>query len=100
MLGTVAWIALSIFAVIFTYDFLHKRSQRKLHGGEVPSRTERLIGQTAEVTQEIDPIKGTGRVVVAGQDWAAKSSDSNVAVGIKVTIVGADGIVLNVTPEE
>ena len=91
-------IAFSIFAVLFTFDWLRKRSARQLHSGEVPSRTDRLIGQAAEVTQEIDSIKGTGRVLVGGEDWAAKSVDT-LAIGTKVTIVGADGIVLNVTPD-
>ena len=39
---------------------------------------------------------GAGRVNVAGQDWAARSKDP-IATGATVRVVGADGIVLEVT---
>ena len=39
---------------------------------------------------------GTGRVNVGGEDWAARSREP-IAAGTKVRVVGADGIVLEVT---
>jgi membrane protein implicated in regulation of membrane protease activity len=48
------------------------------------------------VTDDIDPTRGTGRVNVGGQDWAARSPDP-LALGTKVRVVGANGIVLEVT---
>jgi membrane protein implicated in regulation of membrane protease activity len=62
----------------------------------VPSRTEALVGRHAIVTHDIDPTLGTGRVNVAGEDWAARSADA-IAAGAKVRVVGSDGIVLEVT---
>ncbi len=63
----------------------------------VPSRTEQLIGKPGLVTEDINPTLGTGRVNVAGQDWAARSTRT-VAAGVEVRVVGADGIVLEVVP--
>ena len=63
----------------------------------VPSRTDTLIGKRGQVTQTIDPTLGTGRVNVAGEDWAARST-SVVAAGVDVRVVAADGIVLEVLP--
>jgi membrane protein implicated in regulation of membrane protease activity len=63
----------------------------------VPSRTEALVGASGIVTQDIDPTVGAGRVNVGGQDWAARSI-SPLASGTRVRVVGADGIVLEVTP--
>jgi membrane protein implicated in regulation of membrane protease activity len=63
----------------------------------VPSRTDTLIGKRGQVTQAIDPTLGTGRVIVAGEDWAARST-SVVAAGVDVRVVAADGIVLEVLP--
>ena len=48
------------------------------------------------MTHDIDPVVGMGRVTVSGEDWAARSKES-IPVGTKVTVVGADGIVLEVT---
>ena len=47
---------------------------------------------------DIDPVIGTGRITIAGEDWAARSHEA-IAVGTKVKVVGADGIVLEVTRE-
>jgi membrane protein implicated in regulation of membrane protease activity len=63
----------------------------------VPSRTEALVGADGIVTQEIDPTVGAGRVNVGGQDWAARSAGP-IPIGTRVRVVGADGIVLEVTP--
>ena len=63
----------------------------------VPSRTDTLIGKRGQVTQAIDPTLGTGRVNVAGEDWAARCT-SVVAAGVDVQVVAADGIVLEVLP--
>ena len=63
----------------------------------VPSRTAPLIGKPGLVTQAINPTLGTGRVTVAGEDWAARSTKA-VAAGVDVRVVGSDGIVLEVVP--
>jgi membrane protein implicated in regulation of membrane protease activity len=54
-----------------------------------------MIGRDGLVTHDIDPTVGGGRVNVAGEDWAARSSEAIVS-GTKVRVVGADGIVLEV----
>ena len=63
----------------------------------VPSRTEALLGASGIVTVDIDPVLGSGRVNVAGQDWAARSK-TPLPIGTRIRVVGADGIVLEVTP--
>ena len=62
----------------------------------MPSRTEALAGKLAHVTEAIDPVRGTGRVNVAGEDWAARSA-APVPAGAEVRVDGADGIVLLVS---
>ena len=37
-----------------------------------------------------------GRVNVAGEDWAARSTEA-INAGTKIRVIGADGIVLEVT---
>ena len=68
----------------------------RLGGQGVPSRTDPLIGRHGQVTDDIDPTIGTGRINVAGQDWAARSQES-LPTGTRVRVVAADGIVLEVT---
>jgi len=86
------------FVVVLTVSIAGLRSRLvgRLGGRGVPSRTDTLIGRHAVVTHDIDPTVGSGRVNVAGEDWAARSAEA-IAAGAKVRVVGADGIVLEVT---
>lgn len=61
----------------------------------VPSRTDKLLGRSARVTEAIDPVTGNGRVLVDGHDWAALAPEA-IAAGAEVRIEGADGIRLRV----
>ena len=56
---------------------------------------DRARAAQADGFAHIDPMLGTGRVNVAGQDWAARSEEP-VATGTRVRVVAADGIVLEV----
>jgi membrane-bound serine protease (ClpP class) len=68
----------------------------RLGGQGVPSRTGPLVGRHGQVTHEIDPTLGTGRINVGGEDWAARSVEP-LSIGTKIRVVAADGIVLEVT---
>lgn len=63
----------------------------------VPSRTDTLLRKEGVVTHDIDPVLGAGRVNVGGEDWAARCT-TPLAIGTRVRVVGADGIILEVTP--
>ena len=62
----------------------------------MPSRTEPLVGRHGQVTHDIDPTLGTGRINVGGEDWAARSAEP-LPSGTRIRVVAADGIVLEVT---
>jgi membrane protein implicated in regulation of membrane protease activity len=96
--GGLAW-QLLVFAIVLAASLmiLRPRMMSKLDAPGVPSRTEALVGKRGLVTQDINVTVGTGRVIVEGQDWAARSP-SVVPAGREVRVNGADGIVLEVTP--
>src|SRR5438094_7452996 len=70
--GGLAWQLLT-FAVVSTASLLvlRPRLMSRLDAPGVPSRTQALIGKHGQVTHEINSTLGTGRVIVAGADWAA-----------------------------
>ena len=83
-------------ALLLSFVFIRPRCLSKLYGSKgMPSRTEILLGKKGQVTEWIDPVSGKGRVIVEGQDWAAKSEKS-ILSGQSVLVEGADGIVLQV----
>jgi membrane protein implicated in regulation of membrane protease activity len=87
-----------VFAVVLALSVLLLRNRllTRLQGPGVPSRTEQLAGKDGIVTQDIDPTIGGGRVNVGGEDWAARSGE-RIGAGARIRVVGADGIVLEVT---
>jgi membrane protein implicated in regulation of membrane protease activity len=88
------------FVVVLTVSLITLRSGlvARLAGRGVPSRTDPLIGRHGRVTHDIDPVLGTGRITIAGEDWAARSREA-ITAGTKVKVVAADGIVLEVVRE-
>jgi len=94
--GVAAQFGAFVVALSVSLLALRPRLIARLGGRGVPSRTDTLIGRHGIVTQEIDHTVGSGRVNVSGEDWAARSSES-IPVGVKVRVVAADGIVLEVT---
>ena len=86
------------FVLVMTVSLVALRANllSRLAGGGVPSRTEPLLGRHGQVTHEIDPTLGTGRINVGGEDWAARSHEP-LPIGTKIRVVAADGIVLEVT---
>ena len=91
-----AQIIVFIVALGVSLVLLRPRLVRRLGARGVPSRTDTLIGKQGVVTHNIDASLGGGRVTVGGEDWAARSPHP-IPAGTKVTVVGADGIVLEVT---
>lgn len=94
---SVQW-QLAAFVVVLTVSLVLLRSRllAGISGRGVPSRTQPLIGRQGLVTQNIEPTLGTGRINVGGEDWAARSPEP-IPTGTTVRVVGADGIVLEVT---
>jgi len=93
-------VQIGIFVVVLAVSLIALRSRllEILAGRGVPSRTQPLIGRHGVVTHDIDAVVGAGRVNVGGEDWAARASE-RIATGVKVRVVAADGIVLEVTRE-
>jgi membrane protein implicated in regulation of membrane protease activity len=91
-------VQIATFVIVLTVSLVALRQNllSRLGGQGVPTRTAPLVGRHGQVTHDIDPTLGTGRVNVAGEDWAAHSTES-IVIGTKIRVVGADGIVLEVT---
>ena len=98
-LGFSVPMQLGTFTVVLIVSLVALRSTLvgRLGGRGVPSRTDALLGRHGVVTHDIEPTIGAGRVNVSGEDWAARST-SSIPAGTRVRVVGADGIVLEVTP--
>jgi membrane protein implicated in regulation of membrane protease activity len=95
--GLPAQMIVFAIALALSLSLLRPRLIARLNSPGVPSRTQALVGREGIVTHDVDATVGAGRVNVGGEDWAARSV-SPLPAGTRVRVIGADGIVLEVTP--
>mgnify|MGYP002798993185 FL=1 len=58
-----------------------------------PTNADRVIGQEARVTQDIDNIQGTGAVTIGGVTWTARSEhDTPIPAGAMVRVLRIEGV--------
>ena len=82
--------------------FVRPITRRKLMIGKERTNAESLVGEKARVIEKIDNIAGTGRAVVKGQEWMARSTDDDVTYdeGAIVIVNDITGVKIIVKKEE
>ena len=94
-------LQLAVFAIVTLLSLVFTRPlvQRKIHTKAEPTNADRVIGQAALVTEEINNEIGTGMVNVAGQIWTARAVDQSVIpAGVNVVVQSIQGVKLMVLP--
>lgn len=89
-------IIVSAFCLMIFLLLVRPRMNRAKN---VATNADRLLDQEGLVTEVIDPLRGTGRVKVIGQDWGAITEHSEILpVDTPVRVVALRGIKLLVKP--
>ena len=95
--GAPIWLqaVVTLVLLLATRPLVKKFLQNK----ETHTNADRVVGQTAVVTEDIDNLAAHGRVEVLGNDWAARSTENvRIQKGTKVQVVRIEGVKLIVTP--
>ena len=72
----VKWqILLFAFGVALTYFLIRPIINRK---DKVKTNQDALINKNGTVTEEIHPVKNSGRIKIDGDDWKAKSLNNEI----------------------
>lgn len=77
LLQTIVFSSISVILVTLSKTFfkgVFKYSEAKGY----KTSMESLVGKTGRVTVEISSEQSTGRVLVEGQDWTARSDDNSI----------------------
>lgn len=92
------FILVSAAFLAATFPWLSK--YRK--AGHASTNADMDVGKSAEVIEEIDQNKGTGRVTLSGVDWSAVPVNGNekIPVGTIVEVVKVQGAKLVVEPKK
>ncbi|MBN2071406.1 MAG: NfeD family protein [Candidatus Krumholzibacteriota bacterium] len=75
--------------------YLHKS------GSRLKTNVDALVGKTGMVVEKIDPVKGTGRVLVGGENWRGVSiDDTRIEKGTRITVKRVEGTKLLVNRDK
>ena len=95
-LGGGLWLQIAVFMILSALSLmLLKPLSRKWMAGHKAARTnaDRVIGETALVTEDIDNTMATGQVQVDGQIWTARSAHGVVIpAGSRVKVLSIQGV--------
>ena len=84
LVGGNIWLQLGIFIVLSLVCLVALRplAKKYLNNRVEPTNADRVIGQEARVTQDIDNIQGTGAVTIGGVTWTARGEhDTPIPAG-------------------
>ena len=100
LLQVVVFLVISALMLIFTRPAAARFMNQKIERTNVDS----LIGKHAVVTETVDDLKGTGRVLISGVDWKARSGDESLILHkdevVKVSRVDGVKLIVNKITEE
>ena len=94
ILGAHIFLQVLIFLVLSALALALVRpiAVRLLKPRHDPTNADRVIGQTALVTEDIDNVEGKGLVVIAGQVWSARSEHNvSIPAGTQVRVLRIEG---------
>ena len=90
------WIQVTVWLVltIIVFAATGRLSARLRHPTVQPTKADRVIGQTALVTETLSDREQTGQAKVLGQIWSARTDDTaeEIPVGTEVRVVRIEGV--------
>ncbi len=83
MVQTVIFVVVSTLLLVFTRPLLKKFITPK----RVKTNADSLVGREAIVSQTIDNLRGTGRIMADGLSWNARSDDPGTVIAPNEVVV-------------
>jgi membrane protein implicated in regulation of membrane protease activity len=93
--GGPLWLQIALFIVVSALCLLAVRplAKKYLDPGVQPTNADRIIGQEALVTEDINDLQGRGAVTIGGVAWTARSgTDQIISAGTRVRVLRIEGV--------
>ena len=101
ILGASKLLQFAVFIAVsaILLALLRPMLKKYLHVKPIKTNADRLVGQEALVTEEIDNLRETGAIRIGGVLWTAKSvDDTHIPLGARVVITRIEGAKVYVKP--
>ena len=95
-LQVLIWLVVTVAVFASTWNLSARLRKPKVQ----PTNADRVIGQTAIVTETVSDRTQIGQVRVMGQIWSARTDDTadEIPAGTEVRVLRIEGVKLIVTP--
>lgn len=98
------WLQIAVFCVlsVVLLIFTKPLTDRLTHTPHTATNADRVIGEIALVTEEINAAQSRGAVKVLGKTWSARTEEHDITVreGATVRVLRMEGVYLIVAPIE
>ena len=101
LFGVSFWIQIILFLVVSLVVLVVYRplAVKSVNSRRTKTNVDDLVGKEAKVTEKIDNLNQTGRVVLNGMDWSARTTiGGTIDVDTIVKVVEVQGVKLIVEP--
>ena len=101
LFGASFWIQIILFLVVSLVVLVVYRplAVKYVNSRRTKTNVDDLVGKEAKVTEKIDNLNQTGRVVLNGMDWSARTTiGGTIDVDTIVKVVEVQGVKLIVEP--
>ena len=101
LFGASFWIQIILFLVVSLVVLVVYRplAVKYVNAKRTKTNVDALVGKEAKVTEKIDNLNQTGRVVLNGMDWSARTTiGGTIDVDTIVKVVEVQGVKLIVEP--
>jgi hypothetical protein len=101
LFGASFWIQIILFLVVSLVVLVIYRplAVKYVNSRRTKTNVDDLVGKEAKVTEKIDNLNQTGRVVLNGMDWSARTTiGGTIDVDTIVKVVEVQGVKLIVEP--
>lgn len=101
LFGATLWIQIILFLVISLVVLVVYRplAVKYINSRRIRTNVDDLVGKEGKVTEKIDNFNQTGRVIVNGMDWSARTTiGGTIDVDTIVKVVDVQGVKLIVEP--
>lgn len=98
LIQIVLFLAVSLLLLFFTRPL----AQKYINKDTARTNVEAIAGKTAKVIEEINNINATGKAVIDGEEWMARSADDEEVFnpGELVTVAEVKGVKVIVRKKE
>ena len=88
-------VQIAVFVIVSAVTLARPIVKRLMHRRSEPTNLDRVVGETARVTEAIDNAASGGAVYVGGKTWTARSEgDEIIPAGAQVTVTRIEGVKL------